>query len=80
MSDLSILREKKPEVAEFVQQWQSKYQRTFNLNEPAEQANFYEAMVEMARHVANGSTRVDISLLVSNEGVNGLRLTACSKH
>ena len=76
---MTILREKKPAVADFIGQWQQKYQRAFRLTDAAEQANFYEAMVEIARHLAHSSTSVAVSLTVSNEGVDGLRLSVCPK-
>jgi hypothetical protein len=74
-----VLREKKPEVAEFIQQWRKRYQRNYSLNETAEQANLYEALVEIARHLASGSKSAKVSLTVNNDGVDGLQITVCPK-
>lgn len=80
MSGFEILRQNKPNVAEFIQHWQSKYQRSFNLSVPEEQANFYEAMLEISRHLANcSSTTTEVSVSVNNEGISGLKISVVSK-
>lgn len=76
MSDTAILREKNPEAADFVERWRSKYQRSFNLQDPADQATFYEGVLEMARHMAFASQTASVNLDVNNNGVSSLRLSA----
>lgn len=72
MSDMDILREKDPQKAEFLDQWMGKYQRHLDLSEPANQATFYEGMLEMARHVAASAGGAMMSIQVSTEGVSRL--------
>lgn len=72
MSDLEILKQNKPDVAKLLERWRSKYERTFDFKDPAEQASFYEAVVEMARHMAVAAETGTAKLTVSNEGVTGL--------
>lgn len=72
MSDLEILKQNKPKVADLLERWRSKYERTFDLKDPAEQASFYEAVVEMARHMAVAAETGTAKLTASNEGATGL--------
>lgn len=72
MSDTTILREKKPAVAEFVEQWRSKYQRQYDFSKTEDQANFYEGMLEMARHIATNNAGADLSAQVSTMGVSSV--------
>lgn len=73
MSDIEILRQKDPELADFIERWRSKYGRTFDLSDDREQANLYEGLLEMGRHVATASEgNATVSLSVNNNGVTGL--------
>jgi phosphoglycolate phosphatase-like HAD superfamily hydrolase len=71
-----ILRQRKPEVAQFVERWQSRYQRTFDLKDPGEQATFYEGVLELARHLAAASESATARVSLSVDGVTGLTLAA----
>ena len=73
MSDTTILKEKHPEIAEFVEAWRSKYERNFDLSDEVEKANFYEGMVEMAKHIATNADVVSLKSCISIDGV-----TMCS--
>ena len=81
MRDLEILRQKDPNLADFIEQWRSKYDgRVFDLeNNVADQADFAEGMMEMARHMANGLVSADITLDVCNDGVTGLEISGSPK-
>lgn len=79
MSDLQILREKHPDVADFLEQWRNKYQRSYNLEEKGEQACLYEGVLEMARHLALASKQATVRLDVSNAGVCGLHIQTEAK-
>lgn len=70
MSDMEILKQNRPQVAEVLSQWRAKYERSFDLSNPSEQANFYEAMLELGRHLASTSSSANIQLGVSNMGVD----------
>lgn len=76
MSELQLLKENKPAIAELVEQWQAKYNRTFDLKDPAEQATFYEGLVELGRHIAAASDSANLNVQVSVQGVSGLKVTA----
>ena len=81
MSDLEILRQKNPNLAEFIEQWRNKYgNRVFDLeNNVADQADFAEGMMEMARHMASGMRSADFTLKVCNEGVTGFEVSGAPK-
>lgn len=74
MSDMEILKTKKPGVAEFIQRWKSKYEKSFDFSRTADQADFYESLVELSRHLATTASGANISLNISNEGVVGANL------
>ena len=75
MSDMEILKEKRPEVAEVLAHWRSKYERGFDFSNTSEQANFYEAMLELGRHLASTASSASISLGVSNQGVDRVNIS-----
>ena len=74
-----LLEQRNPDIAAFVRYWEGKYNRTIDLNNSAEQANFYEALVELARHVAVASDSVTLDLHTSVDGVSGLRVASTPK-
>ena len=70
MSDLEVLKQRKPAIAEFIEQWRKKYEnRVFDFKKETEQADFYEAMLEMARHIAHTA---DSAKLVTAASVDGM--------
>lgn len=75
-SEMEILRQKNPKLAEFIDQWKSKYaNRVFDLeNNVADQADFAEGMMEMARHMAVSMKTADLKVHVCNDGVTGLEV------
>ena len=75
MSDMEILKQNKPEVAEVLAQWRRKYERGFDFSNSAEQANFYEAMLELGRHLASTASSASIQLGVSNLGVDRVSIS-----
>lgn len=78
MSDLTVLREKNPALAEFVQAWESKYQRAYDLSEVGQQADFYEGVLEMARHIAKTNSGANLRVGVSTTGVSELLISTSS--
>lgn len=74
MSDKEILKQKNPQLAEFIEQWQAKYDKTFDLTTKEGQAIFYEGILEMARHMAIDLKSVTLKIDVCNEGVSGLNV------
>ena len=71
--DMTILRQKQPAIAEFIDDWKKRYEgRQFDLTNEADQADFYEAMVEMSRHMAHVGGKATLSTIVNNEGVDTL--------
>jgi len=76
MSDLDLLKEKEPAIAEFVADWRNKFARTYDLSDTSEKANFYEGLSEMAKHIASLSDGASIAVDVSVDGVSGVRISA----
>ena len=76
MSDTTVLRERNPETAEFVDSWRSKYERDFDLSDQAEQATFYEGIVEMARHIATAAGTVSLAAMLNTDGVSQVSANA----
>ena len=76
MSDTTILRENNPETAQFVEAWRAKYQRAYDFTDEVEQANYYEGVVEMARHIATSGGSASLSAEVSTKGVSEVRSLA----
>jgi hypothetical protein len=79
MQDLTILREKNPAMAESIEAWRRKYQRNYDFNDSADQATFYEGMLEFGRHVATNAYGANVSLSVSTQGVSGLSVSVMPK-
>lgn len=79
MKDLTILREKNPAMAESIEAYRRKYEKTYNFSDVADQATFYEAMVEMGRHVATNAAGASLELKVSTDGVSHVEVTATPK-
>lgn len=72
MDDLTILREKNPTAAEFVEGWQKKYQGDYDFSLVEDQALFYEGMVEMARYVAKNNSGAGLKVSTSTTGVQSI--------
>jgi hypothetical protein len=69
-----ILRQKNPALADFTERWQSRYSRSYDLSSTSDQADFYEGVLEMARHMASASKTGRLELSVSPDGPAGLKL------
>lgn len=74
-SPYQILKEKNPQVHEFVETWIKKYSRVFDLSKEEDQANFYEGIIEIARHIAMHSKTAAVNLELNTEGVDGLAVS-----
>jgi len=75
MSDLTILKDRKPAIAEFVERWRFKYQRAYDFSKIEDQAIFYEGLVEMGRHLPLNAQFGQAAVTVNVEGVEGLQVT-----
>ena len=70
-----ILKQKNPALAQLVERWQTKYgNRVYDLTSIREQADFYEGVLEMAKHMAAASSTGRLELTVSSSGPSGLKL------
>ena len=72
MSDTTILREKRPAVAEFVDSWRAQYEKEYDFSDETEKATFYEGVMVMARHVAENADAASLASMVNNDGVSQL--------
>ena len=73
MDKMVVLQHKHPEIAEYLQQWSEKNEsRTFDFKDENDQADFVEAVQDMARHIATVSTNASLVTVVSVDGVNTL--------
>jgi hypothetical protein len=79
MSETTILRERNPAVAEFYEHWKARYQRNYDFSKTEDQADFYEGMTEMARHIATNSAGAFLQSQVSNSGVTDVMAGASLK-
>jgi hypothetical protein len=71
---MEILRQKNPSLADLTERWQNKYSRAYDLSSTRDQADFYEGVLEMARHMASASTTGRLELSVSPDGPSCLKL------
>ena len=78
MSDIELLKQTRPDVAEFVERWRKRYAGNYNFEE-TRQAEFYEGVVEIARHIAHAAMSASVDIDVSIEGVSSVRITAVPK-
>ena len=76
MSNTTILKERNPATAEFVEVWRAKYERAFDFTDESEKAIFYEGVVEMARHIATAADTATLGVILSVDGVSSLRADA----
>ena len=72
MNDLEVLKQSNPELAEYLELWRSRHQKNFNFTEMEQQSEFHEAVLDMARHMAETSESGSLTLEVSNSGAAGL--------
>jgi hypothetical protein len=79
MSDIEILKEKNPSVAEFVESWRRKYQRGYDFSRVEDQAIFYEGMLELGRHIPLHSGTASLSVHANTCGVGQVEVHAHPK-
>jgi len=79
MSDMELLKQTRPDVAEFLERWRERYGGDRNLEQESDKAEFYEGVLELARHIAQTSTNATLHVDVSTEGVSGVRITSVPK-
>ena len=69
-----------PDVAELVERWNNRYAKSYDLSSVREQADFYEGVLEMAKHMASSSSTGQLSLTLGPSGPNELRLNVVPLH
>jgi len=75
MDDMVVLRHNQPEIAEFLESWRGKNERrTFDFSNERDQADFVEAVQDMARHIAHVSVNATLTTVTSVDGVNTVYL------
>lgn len=70
MSDTTILRQNDPATAEFIDRWRAKYRKNYDFSKTEDQADFYEGMLEMARHIATHNSGAAVLCSASTRGVD----------
>jgi hypothetical protein len=79
MKDITILKEKNPSMAAYIEAWRNRYQRSYDFSKTEDQATFYEGLVEMGKHVPINSGLASIELKVNSEGVESLTFATTPK-
>lgn len=74
MEQTQILRQKNPTLADLVDRWNSRFAKSYDFNSAKDQADFYEGVLEMARHMASASSTGRLELEVSPDGPTSLKL------
>ena len=74
MEQTQILRQKNPTLADLVDKWNSRFAKSYDFNSTKDQADFYEGVLEMARHMASASSTGRLELEVSPDGPTSLKL------
>jgi hypothetical protein len=69
-----VLRQKNPSLADLVDRWNSRFKRSYDFTWTRDQADFYEGVLEMARHMASASSTGQLELSVSPDGPTSLKL------
>ena len=71
MENITILKQRKPNVAQFLESWAAKNERRqFDFSNQEDQADFFEALQDMGRHIAHVSQSATLSCIVSVDGVD----------
>jgi len=71
---IEILRNKNASLADLTERWRSRYSRSYDLSSARDQADFYEGVLEMARHMASASSTGRLELNISPDGPSCLTL------
>jgi hypothetical protein len=77
--DLTVLKEKNPAAAEFVELWRAKYERSYDLSDVKEQADFYEGVLCLTRFIAKQSNTGSLRCSPSSTGIAGLSVDVTPK-
>lgn len=65
---MELLIQNNPALSDLVTRWKSKYERSYDLSSVLDQADFYEGVVEIARHMAAASSSGRMELTVNPNG------------
>lgn len=74
MNNYTIMKERNPQAAEFLERWEAKYGRFFDLKTQAERASLYEGLLEMARFISQNNQTAKIDMRISTEGISSLEM------
>ncbi len=78
MSDLTILDQNNPAVAEFVESWRNMFEKSYDFSKTEDQATFYEGVMQMAKHVATTNATATLKTNVSSQAVSEIVIaTTC---
>lgn len=69
VDELVVLRFKNPELASYLENWKAKYERNFDFSVPAQQADFFEGITEISKHIAHCNKSANLKIVVGTEGV-----------
>lgn len=73
MEELTILKQRKPNIAEFLEHWRAQNERrTFDFSTESGKADFFEAWAEMGKHIAHVSTHASLTTVLSVDGVSSV--------
>ena len=61
-------------IAEFMEEFQMKYNKPFDFSKREDQANFCEAMNELGRFLPNAAKTANLSLSVNPNGITGVEV------
>jgi|LakMenE18May11ns_1017448.scaffolds.fasta_scaffold9535684_2 hypothetical protein len=71
-----ILKNNKPEVAEFLHLWKNRFERSYDLSDINEQADFYEGISCLARFIAKNSKNGSLKCSPCSLGIEALSVEA----
>jgi hypothetical protein len=78
-ADVEVIKAKNPNLGQWIEQWKKRYEKRFNFSNPNDQADFYEAMLEMARHLCHSANGASLSLVLNPEGVTTVYVNSAPK-
>lgn len=78
--DMTILRFKNPNLADYLDNWRKKNEgRTFDFSNPHHQSEFFEALSEMGKHIAHTAQTASLKTVISVDGVSTVYVSVTPK-
>lgn len=78
-ADTEIIKAKNANLGQWIEMWKKRYEKKYNFSNINDQADFYEGITEMARHLAHASNGASLSLVLNQEGVTTVYVNAAPK-